>query len=466
MKTVSSMVAVALVLALASGCVAQPAAPLKVGDAAPDFTLKGSDGQDYQLLQFKGKKAVVVSWFPRAGSQGAKNQCSALTAAMGSIPADKVQVFGCSTAALDVTAAFAQQGQYGFPVLCDFGGATASAYGCLKNDGASERWLVLIDSQGNIAAINKNTTPQTAGTDLTKMLADAGLVTGGTTAGPKPATVDQQITVQAGGQARTCWLHVPAGYDGQKPLPLVIALHGSPGTGTGMIGMTGLSTLADNNGFLVAYPDGIAGTRSWNSLFGKIPGGQGILADDVDDVAFLRALISALEADYHADPARVFVCGHSAGAYMSYRAAVELSDVVAAVGIVNGSLGIKSVDGVPCEATIPPPVAPVSLIHICGRQDVAVKFGGGQTPKNLMRSVPDCIQLFVAANGCATPGTQTDDAATGVKRTVYSGGKQGTEVELVEVQNCGHAWPTAPTGLVASQELWDFFASHPKAAGK
>ena len=46
------------------------AAELKVGDAAPDFTLPGSDGKTYKLSSFKGKKAVVIAWFPKAFTGG------------------------------------------------------------------------------------------------------------------------------------------------------------------------------------------------------------------------------------------------------------------------------------------------------------------------------------------------------------------------------------------------------------
>ena len=46
------------------------AAELKVGDAAPDFKLQGSDGQTYELADFKGKKPVVVAWFPKAFTGG------------------------------------------------------------------------------------------------------------------------------------------------------------------------------------------------------------------------------------------------------------------------------------------------------------------------------------------------------------------------------------------------------------
>jgi peroxiredoxin Q/BCP len=47
-----------------------PATELKVGDMAPDFTLPASDGKTYHLADFKGKKAVVVAWFPKAFTSG------------------------------------------------------------------------------------------------------------------------------------------------------------------------------------------------------------------------------------------------------------------------------------------------------------------------------------------------------------------------------------------------------------
>ena len=46
------------------------AADLKVGDAAPDFALQGSDGKTYKLSSYKGKQAVVIAWFPKAFTGG------------------------------------------------------------------------------------------------------------------------------------------------------------------------------------------------------------------------------------------------------------------------------------------------------------------------------------------------------------------------------------------------------------
>ena len=278
----------------------------------------------------------------------------------------------------------------------------------------------------------------------------------------------ETVTVLVGAQKRTCLVHLPTAAHVAKPQPLVIVIHGSGGTGVSMAGTTGFDALADKEGFIVAYPEGIVGkNRGWNALFGKpIPGGQGAQVDDVDDVGFIRALIDLLHASYHTDPAQVFVCGHSSGAYMAYRVAIDLADRVAAAGVVNGLLGIRLLDGKPSIPDIPPPVAPVSIIHICGGKDNLVKFGGVLTPKVMAKSVPDCVQHFVKADGCAPAGKETKDAGHGVVRTLYSGGKAGTEVELVLVENCNHSWPTPQNRLSASQELWAFFAKHPKHASQ
>lgn len=110
---------------------------------------------------------------------------------------------------------------------------------------------------------------------------------------PAPGPDDSQITLQVGTLTRTCLLHLPPGHSDGRLLPLVIAFHGSGGSGSGMAGMTGFSLLADKHGFIAAYPNGIIGKGLWNTLFGQVPGGVGVLADDVDDVAFIRELIDS-----------------------------------------------------------------------------------------------------------------------------------------------------------------------------
>jgi polyhydroxybutyrate depolymerase len=280
----------------------------------------------------------------------------------------------------------------------------------------------------------------------------------------RPAGRDETIKVQVGERTRTCLVHLPPAWDGNRPLPVVIAMHGAGGNGAGMAASTGFSALADEKGFVIAYPQGMGG---WSALFGKpIPGGHGAQTDDVDDVGFIRTLIDRLRESYHVDPARLYACGHSSGAYMAYRVAIELSDRVAAVGVVNGSMGIRLLDDKPSIEQIPTPSTPISIIHVRGATDGIVKAEGGQTVRVLAKSANDCVQHFVKADGCDANGRETLDKEHGVLRTRYTGGKAGTEVEMVVVKKAGHPWPGPKEGFSTTEELWDFFSRHPRTTAR
>ena len=70
MKLLLTLAVTAIVASAAAVFAADDKAAPKVGDKAPDFKLKGSDGKDYTLAQFKGKQAVVIAWFPKAFTGG------------------------------------------------------------------------------------------------------------------------------------------------------------------------------------------------------------------------------------------------------------------------------------------------------------------------------------------------------------------------------------------------------------
>ncbi len=69
MKLLATLIVAALAMSFAMA-VAAEGKGVKVGDKAPDFKLKGSDGKEYTLAQFKGKQAVVIAWFPKAFTGG------------------------------------------------------------------------------------------------------------------------------------------------------------------------------------------------------------------------------------------------------------------------------------------------------------------------------------------------------------------------------------------------------------
>src|SRR5688572_31871870 len=98
------------------------AAELKVGDAAPDFTLKATDGKTYKLSDFKGKRAVVVAWFPAAFTQGCTIECKSLAQNGDKIRKFDVSYFMASVVPLEGekgNKAFAAAYDADFPMLSD-----------------------------------------------------------------------------------------------------------------------------------------------------------------------------------------------------------------------------------------------------------------------------------------------------------------------------------------------------------
>ena len=272
-------------------------------------------------------------------------------------------------------------------------------------------------------------------------------------------------TIDVGGRTRTYFVHTPPGYAGDDKLPLVMVLHGGGGNAENADKMSGMSDKADAANFLVAYPDGTGGVgehfHTWNS--GNCCAYA--LKNNVDDVAFLRALLDKLEYEYAVDPKRVFVTGMSNGGMMAYRVGCTMSDKVAAIAPVAGSLNID------CN-----PSQPVSVIAFHGTADENVPYDGGVGKKQLDaprddKPVSYAIGFWVKRDGC---NARPEKSEKGTLRTdVYSGCADGTAVVLNTIVGQGHAWPGSPHVLrgiadkpdptvPATDLMWDFFQSHPK----
>jgi thioredoxin-dependent peroxiredoxin len=171
----SSMMALIALLALGSGAPSR-AADLAVGDKAPDFSLAASDGNTYKLSQFKGKKAVVIAWFPKAFTSGCTVECRSLAAQGDKIRAYDVAYFMASTDPVDGekgNKAFAASEKADFPVLSDPDKEVATAYGVLNPErGMARRWTFYIDKDGTITAIDKEVKPATSAEDMVAKLAE------------------------------------------------------------------------------------------------------------------------------------------------------------------------------------------------------------------------------------------------------------------------------------------------------
>ncbi len=289
----------------------------------------------------------------------------------------------------------------------------------------------------------------------------AGPCHDGAHSGQTGRVTERRLSVSWEGLERRALLHVPSR---EGPRPLLLALHGTGGSARLMASITGLNALADAQGFLVAYPQGLgkAGTEdpalgaAWNAG----PGLGCPAFADADDVGFLRTLVDRIAAEHPIASARVFLCGLSNGGRMAYRMALEASDRIAAIAVVAGAW-----DGVGAA-----PPRPVSTLILHGTADAYIPYEGGRGSKGRAVAhlpVPEAAFRWGRLMGCGGKPRRAL-VAGGFTDTMQEG---GTEVSLHTLSGGGHAWPggrawspSADRPLAepsASSLMWDFFSRHP-----
>jgi peroxiredoxin len=130
---------------------------VKVGDKAPDFTLRAVSGRDVSLKDFRGKKNVVISFVPAAFTPVCSAQWPGYHFAKEIFDAHDTVLIGVTTDNIASLYAWTQEmGGLWFDVVSDFypHGKTAATYGVLRGDGMAERALFVVDKQGVIRYID------------------------------------------------------------------------------------------------------------------------------------------------------------------------------------------------------------------------------------------------------------------------------------------------------------------------
>ena len=266
-------------------------------------------------------------------------------------------------------------------------------------------------------------------------------------------TINASITHD--GIQRDYILYIPELYDGSTAVPLVLNFHGYGSNAAQQMFYGDFRDIADTEGFLLVHPEGTTfiGDQFWNVGF---PG----LSSNIDDVGFTEALIDELATLYAIDLDRVYATGMSNGGFMSFLLACQLSEKIAAVASVTGSMTQDTFDD--CNAQHPTPV-----LQIHGTDDGVVLYNGN----NLSIPIADVISYWVDFNNCETTPTTTtlpdvdvSDGST-IEHSVYEDGDNGITTEHMKVIGGGHTWPgsvinTAGTNqdIDASMEIWLFFS--------
>jgi len=125
--------------------------PLRVGDVAPDFTLLDQAGAEVTLSSFRGKKNVVLVFYPASFTSICSVQMPGYNQTQQRWEDQEAQVLGISVDSVPVHKAFAEYiGGIDYPLLADFypHGAVAQAYGVFRPHGVAERATIVIDKRG------------------------------------------------------------------------------------------------------------------------------------------------------------------------------------------------------------------------------------------------------------------------------------------------------------------------------
>jgi len=253
---------------------------------------------------------------------------------------------------------------------------------------------------------------------------------------------DTNETVQVGGVARTYILHVPTGYTGSAPVPLVLDFHPILANGAYEESNSGYKALADQEGFVVAFPNGI--DNAWNI------GPCCTMSRTVDDLGFAKATVTQIEKGACIDPKRVYAVGYSMGGGLSHYLACNAADVFAAVAPAAFDLLVDSEE--PCH-----PSRPITVLSFRGTADPIVPYdGGASNPPNGLNvtihflGAQGTFQKWAQLDGC----TGSPSAADSNGCSTYSQCSEGAEVTLCTKQGGGHDTGNPQIG-------WAMLEKHP-----
>ena len=250
-------------------------------------------------------------------------------------------------------------------------------------------------------------------------------------------TVDQNVEVTVGGEARNYQLYVP-----DKDLtncPLVISLHGANGASTNYSPFG--KEVADEAGCIVVYPQGKL--TSFPIGFGGSATGWTATGENNFDVEFLKAVIEDVASKYQIDRKRIYCCGFSNGGMMTYAMANACSNEIAAFAAISGyplnEFHLRHTGS-----------RPVPFMHIHGKEDGFVPYA----------KVPTIVDEMVARLGANPVPTKTTVSGKYTK-SVYGAGEGSFPYVYYEVDGMGHEAYTANTEDDNSAlTMWNFFKDY------
>lgn len=278
--------------------------------------------------------------------------------------------------------------------------------------------------------------------------------TGCDKAPPFPAGASRNMSLTVEGLQRSYRMHLPVGYRSSHQYPLVLSFHGHGGAAMQMESYTGLSKLANQQGFVVAYPQGTVGP---DKLTGWSSGGVG--KPHVNDVLFASDVISDIQAKLCINPQRIFASGFSNGGGMTGLLACRLANRIAAFASVSGSYYAPAGG---CH-----PTRPASILEIHGTSDTVVPYDGNSA-LGLIGSEA-WTHAWAVRDGCNL-NPMSKNLGQDLTSSTWIGCQDGVTVVHFRIIDGTHVWPGSTTlqhaqmgdtDLEADALIWGFFVAHP-----
>ena len=262
---------------------------------------------------------------------------------------------------------------------------------------------------------------------------------------PLPKAGDSTVTLQSGGRSRTYVLHVPSGLSVGMALPVVIDLHGAGGNGKQQQGMSGFNSLADKEKFLAIFPDGVDGYWNVDDTCCGTAGKQ-----KIDDVGFLKAIISGLSSQTCIDAKRIYVSGFSNGGGLAHRIGCDAADVIAAIAPTATDLRTQ-----PCKSA-----RPISMMEVKGMADSLEPYDGGVVgPEGGQYTdvgAKASQKLWADIDKCTGTTTTNDNYCES-----YTQCADGVEVDLCSLPNTDHSTYSNSLGFNVASVAWSMFKRQP-----
>jgi len=247
-------------------------------------------------------------------------------------------------------------------------------------------------------------------------------------------------------------IHIPSSYDNKISIPLVLCFHGYGGTASG-ISYTNFNDVSDTANFIVVYPQGTLLKRKshWNV-------GGWTLDSKIDDVGFISSLLDSLSERYNINQSRIYSTGMSNGGYMSFLLACQLSDRIAAIASVTGSM-------TPQTHNLCNPQRPIPVLQIHGTKDQKVPYEGN---RKWSLSINKVLEYWINHNNCdispfemAFPDINNADGSN-VHRLSWLNGDNSVVTDHIIVNGGGHDWfgVWGNMDINSTAEIWKFFSQY------